>query len=186
MFAIEQTNPPLKVEIGVEDMLHVCFELDKTNYHLKDVMTGKVWFKKLNVEIENMEIQILKKESTNEREGELETVARFELMDGSPSSTEDVIPIKMYLRGFKNLTPSFDCPGSKFSIKNYVNLELTDIEDRKFFKKMEISLYKLDDRYYQMQREELLKKEAEREEKLKQEEELKIKENNNIVNINKS
>ena len=155
-----QTNPPLKVEIGVDNILHVCFELDKTNYHLKDVLTGKVWFKKLNVELESMEIQILKKESTNESQGENEVVARFEIMDGSPSNTDDIIPIKMYLKGFKNLTPSFECPGSKFSIKYFINLELSDYEDRKFFKTMEISLFKLDERFYINQREEHIKKEV--------------------------
>ena len=43
-------NNKIKVEIGVESLLHVCFELDRKNFHLKDTITGKVSFKKINLE----------------------------------------------------------------------------------------------------------------------------------------
>ena len=37
---------------------------------------------------------------------------------------------------------------NKFSVDYYVNLELTDSEQRKFFKRMEICLTRLDESYY--------------------------------------
>ena len=44
-----EDNNKIKVEIGVESLLHVCFELDRKNFHLKDIITGKVSFKKINI-----------------------------------------------------------------------------------------------------------------------------------------
>lgn len=144
----EKDNPPLKVEIGVQDTLHVCLELDKTVYHLKDVITGRVSFKKLNIELVNMEIQVVRKENVYNKEGENEVIGTFEIMDGSPSSTEDVIPIRMFLRAYNNLTPSFSNVNNKLSVNYYVNLELTDMEERKFFKRLEICLCRVEDKFY--------------------------------------
>ena len=141
-------NSPLKVEIGIENLLHVCFELDKTNFHLKDVVTGKVWFKNLNLELQNMELQIVRKENSYNKEGENEVLGTYEIMEGTPSSTDDIIPIRMYLRGYKNLAPSLKNVNNKFSVDYSVNLELTDSEQRKFFKRMEICLTRLDESYY--------------------------------------
>ena len=142
-------NPPLKVEIGVENLLHVCFELEKTNYHLKDVIKGRVYFKNLEVELRSMEIQIIKKENSQQKEGENEIMGIFEIMDGSPSSTEDIIPIRMFLRGYRNLTPSIKNVNGKFEVNYYVNLEIADVEDRRFFKRMEVNFSRMEDSYYE-------------------------------------
>lgn len=32
----------LKMEVGIEDCLHIEFEYDKSAYHLQDVVIGKV------------------------------------------------------------------------------------------------------------------------------------------------
>ena len=44
----------IKVEISVEKLLHICFELDRNNYHFKDVISGRVSFKKINLELSNI------------------------------------------------------------------------------------------------------------------------------------
>ena len=49
LFKNENKNDIIKVEIGVENILHVCFELDRKNYHLKDVVSGRVSFKKISI-----------------------------------------------------------------------------------------------------------------------------------------
>ena len=164
-------NHSLKLNIGIENLLYVCFSLDKTNYHLKDVMTGNISFKKLNIDLQMMEIQLVRKEILFGRESEIETVGTFELLDGSPSSTEDIIPIRLFLRGYRNLSPTiknfsndnYENHNYNYNFSNneinddisviyYVNLELADNEDRRYFKKMEINLFRLNDDYYKQLR----------------------------------
>ena len=171
-------NNSLNLNIGIENLLYVCFSLDRTNYHLKDIMTGTVSFKKLNIDMQMMEIQLVRKEILFGRESEIEIVGNFELLDGSPSSTEDIIPIRLYLRGYRNLSPTIknsnnfgnnnynnnnfggnynynfsnDTISDDISVIYYVNLELADNEDRRYFKKMEINLFRLDDEFYRQYR----------------------------------
>ena len=171
-------NNSLNLNIGIENLLYVCFSLDRTNYHLKDTMTGNVSFKKLNIDLQMMEIQLVRKEILFGRESEIEIVGNFELLDGSPSSTEDIIPIRLYLRGYRNLSPTIknnnnfdnnnfnnnnfggnynynfsnDTINDDISVIYYVNLELADNEDRRYFKKMEINLFRLDDEFYRQSR----------------------------------
>ena len=118
-----------------------------------------------------MEIQLVRKEILFGRESEIETVGTFELLDGSPSSTEDIIPIRLFLRGYRNLSPSiknfsndnYENHNYNYNFSNneinddisviyYVNLELADNEDRRKYKKMEINLFRLNDDYYKQLR----------------------------------
>lgn len=32
------------MEVGIEDCLHIEFEYNKSKYHLKDVVVGKIYF----------------------------------------------------------------------------------------------------------------------------------------------
>jgi vacuolar protein sorting-associated protein 26 len=59
---IEKENSPIKMEIGIEQWLHVSLEIDKSKYYLRDVVTGDVVFKKVSVRLQSMEIEIIKKE----------------------------------------------------------------------------------------------------------------------------
>jgi len=80
-------NNPLKIEVGVEDALHVSFQLDRSKYHLRDVITGEVLFKVIGLRLNSMEVQITKNETLgagNQIYTEKEVLARFEIMDGTP------------------------------------------------------------------------------------------------------
>lgn len=37
-------NSSIKMEVGIEDCLHIEFEYNKSKYHLKDVIVGKIYF----------------------------------------------------------------------------------------------------------------------------------------------
>ena len=142
-------NNKIKVEIGVENLLHVCFELDRKNFHLKDVITGKVSFKKINLELENMSLKIIKIESIFGKEGEIEPLGIYEIMDGSPSSTEDIIYFKMYLKGYNNLSQTIKNEmNNNINVSYFISLEICDSENRNFFKKIEINLFRLPEEYY--------------------------------------
>jgi len=71
---------------------------------------------------------------------ESETVAKFEIMDGSPVRGE-CIPVRLFLNGFE-LTPTFKDVNKKFSVRYYLNLVLIDQEDRRYFKQQEITLWR--------------------------------------------
>ena len=149
LFKNEDINNKVKVEIGVENLLHVCFELDRKNYHLKDVVTGKISFKKINLELENMSLKIIKIESLFGKEGEIEPLGIYEIMDGSPSSTEDIIYFKMYLKGYNNLSETIKNEmNNNINVSYYISLEICDTENRNFFKKIEINLFRLPEEYY--------------------------------------
>lgn len=141
----ELENPPLKMEIGIENLIHVKFEIDKTNYYLRDVIIGKIYFLLVKIKIIQMEIQIIKKENiihNNEFQNESTVLSRFEIMDGSPEDGT-LIPFRLFLNGIRSLTPSYDNVDKKFGVQYFLNLEFLDTLGRKFFKKVEIKLFRL-------------------------------------------
>ncbi len=75
------------MEVGIEDSLHIEFEYNKSKYHLKDVIVGKINFLLVRIKIKHMEIAILKKENTGSGPNaysETDTIAKYEIMDGAP------------------------------------------------------------------------------------------------------
>eukprot|EP00300_Choanocystis_sp_HF-7_P007461 c15306_g1_i1.p2 GENE.c15306_g1_i1~~c15306_g1_i1.p2 ORF type:complete len:308 (+),score=72.02 c15306_g1_i1:34-924(+) len=138
-----EINNSIKMEVGIEDCLHIEFEYNKSKYHLRDAVIGKVYFLLVRIKIKHMEIAIIKRESTGSGPNlynESETITKFEVMDGAPVRGES-IPIRLFLSGY-DLTPTFRNVHSKFSVKYYLNLVLVDEEDRRYFKQQEITLYR--------------------------------------------
>ncbi|AED96373.1 putative vacuolar protein sorting protein 26 related protein [Arabidopsis thaliana] len=137
-------NNSIKMEVGIEDCLHIEFEYNKSKYHLKDVILGKIYFLLVRIKIKNMDLEIRRRESTGAGANthvETETLAKFELMDGAPVRGES-IPVRVFLTPY-DLTPTHKNINNKFSVKYYLNLVLVDEEDRRYFKQQEITLYRL-------------------------------------------
>uniref|UniRef100_W8CD09 Vacuolar protein sorting-associated protein 26 n=1 Tax=Ceratitis capitata TaxID=7213 RepID=W8CD09_CERCA len=138
-----ELNTPIKMEVGIEDCLHIEFEYNKSKYHLKDTIIGKIYFLLVRIKIKHMEIAIIKRESTGTGPNmftENETIAKYEIMDGAPVKGES-IPIRVFLAGY-NLTPTMRDINKKFSVKYFLNLVLMDTEDRRYFKQQEITLWR--------------------------------------------
>ncbi|KAJ1525404.1 hypothetical protein ONE63_010218 [Megalurothrips usitatus] len=137
------TNNSIKMEVGIEDCLHIEFEYNKSKYHLKDVIVGKIYFLLVRIKIKHMEIAIIKRETTGSGPNsylENETIAKYEIMDGAPVKGES-IPIRVFLAGY-DLTPTMRDINKKFSVRYYLNLVLMDDEDRRYFKQQEITLWR--------------------------------------------
>ena len=93
--AIEpEINTSIKMEVGIEDCLHIEFEYNKSKcvsrsspllvdldwhlltvnaagacrYHLKDVVLGKIFFLLVRIKIKHMELAIIRRESTGSGE----------------------------------------------------------------------------------------------------------------------
>jgi len=138
-----EINNSIKMEVGIEDCLHIEFEYNKSKYHLKDVIIGKIYFLLVRIKIKHMEIALIKRESTGSGPNlynESETLTKYEIMDGAPVRGES-IPVRLFLGGFE-LSPSYRNVHNKFSVKYYLNLVLVDEEDRRYFKQQEITIWR--------------------------------------------
>lgn len=159
-----EMNSSIKMDVGIEDCLHIEFEYSKSKYHLKDVIVGRIYFLLVRLKIKHMELSIIRRETTGaapNQYNESETLVRFEIMDGSPSRGE-TIPIRLFLGGF-DLTPTFRDVNKKFSTRYYLSLVLIDegqfplyqiptlslhslltqfVDARRYFKQSEIILYR--------------------------------------------
>ncbi|EDO42373.1 predicted protein [Nematostella vectensis] len=136
-------NTSIKMEVGIEDCLHIEFEYNKSKYHLKDVIVGKIYFLLVRIKIKHMELAIIKRETTGtgpNTYNENETIAKYEIMDGAPVRGES-IPIRLFLAGYE-LTPTFKDVNKKFSVRFFLNLVLVDEEERRYFKQQEIILWR--------------------------------------------
>lgn len=134
-------NTTIKMEVGIEDCLHIEFEYNQSKYHMKDVITGKIYFLLVRIKIKHMELAIIRRESAGSGSNvynESDTLTKYEVMDGCPVRGES-IPIRLYLSGFE-LTPTYR--NNKFSVRYYLNLVLVDEEDRRYFKQQEITLFR--------------------------------------------
>lgn len=136
---------PIKMEVGIEECLHIEFEYDKQKYHLQDIIIGKVYFLLVRIKIKHMELNIIRREqagSGQDQSNESETLTKFELMDGAPVRGE-CIPIRLFMSSL-DLTPTYKAVSNKFSVKYYLNLVLVDQEDRRYFKQQEVILWRKD------------------------------------------
>ena len=140
--ALEILNDPIEMSVGIGEWLHLIFYLDRSKYTTKDVITGRILFKKVTQILKMMALEIIKKENYNN--GELssnKTICRFEIMDGAPIKNE-IIPIRFFLSPYE-LTPTYKNINNKFSVKYFINLVIYDSKDKRYFKQHEIILYRI-------------------------------------------
>lgn len=103
-----ETNSSIKMDVGIEDCLHIEFEYSKSKYHLKDVIVGRIYFLLVRLKIKHMELSIIRRETTGaapNQYNESETLVRFEVCAAPgwaiiPQADLDVdhgwFPIKRY------------------------------------------------------------------------------------------
>lgn len=79
-----EMNSSIKMDVGIEDCLHIEFEYSKSRYHLKDVIVGRIYFLLVRLKIKHMELSIIRRETTGaapNQYNESETLVRFEVCD---------------------------------------------------------------------------------------------------------
>lgn len=136
-------NLPIKMEVGIEECLHIEFEFTKQAYHLKDCILGKVSFNLVRIKIKMMELSIIRKEAVGANANavtENETLTKFEIMDGAPVKGE-LVPVRFYLAS-TDLAPTYENVNNRFSCRYFINLVLIDEHDRRYFKQQEIFLWR--------------------------------------------
>ena len=115
--------------------------LDRTKYSTKDVITGRVTFKKVSMFLKSMLLQIIRREKIIGGEVDNAILCRFEIMDGAPIRNE-IVPIRFFLAPYE-LTPTYQNVNNKFSVQYIINLVLFDAKDKRYFKQHEIVLYRI-------------------------------------------
>lgn len=133
----------IKMEVGIEDCLHIEFEFDKQKYHLQDVILGKIYFLLVRIKIKFMELAVIRREAAGmgaSSYNESENIVKYELMDGAPIKGE-CVPIRLFLSHL-DLTPTYRSVNNVFSVKYYLNLVLVDEEDRRYFKQQEVVFWR--------------------------------------------
>jgi vacuolar protein sorting-associated protein 26 len=142
----DQPAQGIKMEVGIEDCLHIEFEFDKQRYHLQDVILGKIYFLLVRIKIKFMELAVIRREAAGvgpNAYNESENIVKFELMDGAPIKGE-CVPIRLFLSHL-DLTPTYRSVNNVFSVKYYLNLVLVDEEDRRYFKQQEVIFWRRQD-----------------------------------------
>lgn len=110
-----ELNPPIKMEVGIEECLHIEFKFNRSKYHLKDCIDGLVTFNLVRIKIKMMELSIIRKETVGSGAGavtENETLSRFEIMDGGPVKGEEV-KVRFFMAS-SDLTPSYKNVNNRF------------------------------------------------------------------------
>lgn len=130
----------IKLDIGIENCLHIEFEYSKSTFNLKDVIVGRIYFLLTRLKIKHMEISLITRETVGVSPNQLtdSNTIRYEIMDGSPVKGE-TIPIRLFLGGY-DLTPTTKT--NLFTVKNYLSLVIIDEDGRRYFKQSEITLYR--------------------------------------------
>lgn len=157
-------NEAIKMEVGIEDCLHIEFQYERRIYHLQDTILGKIHFLLVRIKIKHMELAVIRRETSGEGVAaahaaanqtgsstgdanqnvftETQTLVKYEIMDGAPVKGE-TIPVKLSLRGLPaDLTPTYGSVNNRFTVRYFLNLVLVDEEDRRYFKQQEIILWR--------------------------------------------
>jgi vacuolar protein sorting-associated protein 26 len=156
-------NEAIKMEVGIEDCLHIEFQYERRIYNLQDTILGTIHFLLVRIKIKHMELAVIRRETSGEGVAaitggqsapspgdaskqnvftETQTLVKYEIMDGAPVKGE-VIPVKLSLRGIPaDLTPTYAAVNNRFSVRYFLNLVLVDEEDRRYFKQQEIILWR--------------------------------------------
>lgn len=141
------------IEMGVDSCLILGVYLQNKNLGPRDSLIGGVEFKMNRLLINIMQLQILRREifrpncaCSIDQIIETTILGTYVIMDGCPQEG-DMIKFRLPLKKFYNLTStvdSFQVSGPSFGlidIRYYANIIIKDLEDRKFFKSVEIEIF---------------------------------------------
>jgi len=60
---LPELNANIRMEVGIDNLVHLEYELFQNKYHLKDCVLGKVYFVEVKMKVKLVELQIVKIET---------------------------------------------------------------------------------------------------------------------------
>ena len=147
VIAPPEMNASIKMEVGIEDCLHIEFEYAKNKYHLDDVVVGKIFFLLVRIKIKHMEVEIRRRESTGtgaNAYNESETIAKYEVMDGAPVRGES-IPVRLFLAPYAS-HPDVQKRGQPIRRQVLPQPRPRRRGGQEYFKQQEITMYRQEEK----------------------------------------
>ena len=125
---LKTNDETISMNVGIKDLLSILIEFEHINYGIHGTLKGFVSFKKVDLILTKMEVQLMKKETifgtAPQKKSQPKVIATFELIDGGPFKNE-TIPFRFFLEPY-NLTPSYPNVAGNFSVRYYLNLIFKD------------------------------------------------------------
>jgi vacuolar protein sorting-associated protein 26 len=144
--AVQRSAASMSFNAGLENILHLELELDRSTYDLQDVMVGTLTFLENRIMIRRADIEIRRQETGPLLPLESDLVGSFQILEGSPRAG-CVIPIRLFLKQFNGLTPTYADIYGVFSVRYILRLVVTDVYLRRFWKEHEVVLCKASPHY---------------------------------------
>jgi vacuolar protein sorting-associated protein 26 len=94
-------DKPIKMEVGIEDCLHIEFEFSRAVYSLKDCILGKVFFNLVRIKIKHMEVALIRREAAG-----FLPAASVGARPRPPAATPSLGSLPPYLRPSNPHTPT--------------------------------------------------------------------------------
>jgi len=135
----------LTMEIGVEDEMKLQFSFDSSAMHCHSKLKGRIELVKGSIRIQEIVLQILRREIVTtgiETEPELVStipIGKFEILKGEFVVGKQ-IPILIHMSTIPQLTPTMAT--KQFSVRYFLNLVLTDVDAKRYFKSSEIKFWR--------------------------------------------
>jgi hypothetical protein len=63
---LRHNNDRIKMEVGIEDCLHIEFEYNQRHYHLQDTIRGSIRFLLVAIKLKHMELAVIRREYSGE------------------------------------------------------------------------------------------------------------------------
>jgi vacuolar protein sorting-associated protein 26 len=139
---IYENDFPIRLRVGVKNVISLSIEFEHCNYNCRGTLKGFITFKMVNANIKCMEVQLVRREVIFDgKKYEPEYIARYELIDGGPIK-HDRIPFRFFLKSY-NLTPSYPDIEGIFGVKYFLNLQVVDEGNNRYYKLAEINLFRI-------------------------------------------
>jgi len=137
-------DEPLEIKTGIGDVLQVKVECAKKDYHMRDVIVGRVSFDTIDIKVKHMEVNIVRKETVGIMDSskvvQNDVIAKYEIMDGTPTPGT-CLPLRMHLKGL-GLTPTMPNVQNIFSVTYQLRFVVIGHDDMKYQESNEIVLYR--------------------------------------------
>jgi len=133
---------PMSLQLRIADCLVLKVDFGKRDFYMDEYVVGKITVEKNAIEIERVEMHLIKKEVINFSDSSQITnedlIVKQDIYKGDPQ-TGDILPFKLYL-GTQNLDPCLQDHHPKYLIKYVLMLSFVDSEDRSLFKQIGINI----------------------------------------------